>query len=270
MKGLLLAGTLSLGLHALFFCIETQWVGKNTTNRFHSGPVALVLNYREPQKLITVPEKSPEKVRKTAVNRHKTEKKKQPEPEIPKRIRPPIQIQKPKPIIKVKPIPLVARPVFSEKEKTGRSKITHDTLIPPVNEALPDSDIPETVKEGHGFPPVAVQESYQERTLPSEPARILTPAAQIVRKAALLYLENPPPKYPRIARRKGHQGTVILEVHVNREGRVEKMRVFQSSGYHSLDKAAMKSVKNWVFKPGKRGDKKIEMWVKVPVKFQFK
>jgi outer membrane biosynthesis protein TonB len=32
------------------------------------------------------------------------------------------------------------------------------------------------------------------------------------------YLNNPPPAYPRIARRNGEQGTVMLRVHVNLDG----------------------------------------------------
>jgi protein TonB len=63
---------------------------------------------------------------------------------------------------------------------------------------------------------------------------------------------------------------VILEVFVNQEGSVGDIKVFKSSGYAILDKTAMKSVKKWEFEPGKRGDEKVGMWVRTPVRFQLK
>jgi hypothetical protein len=30
------------------------------------------------------------------------------------------------------------------------------------------------------------------------------------------------------------------------------------------------SVKAWLFEPGMRGDEKVEMWVKIPIRFQLK
>lgn len=85
-----------------------------------------------------------------------------------------------------------------------------------------------------------------------------------------VYKNNPTPKYPRTAKRRGYEGTVLLDVLVNMKGRVEECRLSQSSGYPVLDRAAMISVKEWLFEPGRRGDKEVEMWVKVPVSFKLK
>ena len=91
-----------------------------------------------------------------------------------------------------------------------------------------------------------------------------------VREAIPIYDKNPSPEYPLIARRRGFQGTVALEVMVDRNGRVADLRVFKSSGYKVLDRAAEKSVREWVFKPAIKGNEKVEMWVRVPVCFQLK
>jgi protein TonB len=90
-----------------------------------------------------------------------------------------------------------------------------------------------------------------------------------VREAAPLYRKNPLPEYPLIGRKRGYQGTVILEVLVNREGRVTDLRLFASSGYSVLDQAALASVKTWIFDPGMRGGEKVDMWVKVPLRFHL-
>ena len=84
------------------------------------------------------------------------------------------------------------------------------------------------------------------------------------------YRKNPAPPYPRIARRRGYEGTVILEVLVGPDGKAEEVRLFRSSGYPILDRAAESSVKKWLFRPGKKGDQTVAMWVKVPVRFKLK
>jgi protein TonB len=73
-----------------------------------------------------------------------------------------------------------------------------------------------------------------------------------------------------MARRRGYEGTVLVEVLVSREGRVEDLRLSQSSGYSVLDQAAMDSMKKWLFEPATINDEKVEMWVKVPVRFHLK
>jgi TonB family protein len=91
-----------------------------------------------------------------------------------------------------------------------------------------------------------------------------------VKKAIPIYDKNPSPEYPLIARRRGFQGTVVLEVMVKPNGRVGELRVLKSSGYKVLDRTASASVRDWIFKPAIKGNEKIEMWVRVPVWFQLK
>jgi len=90
-----------------------------------------------------------------------------------------------------------------------------------------------------------------------------------VQEAVPLYKINPPPRYPRTARRRGIQGTVVLSVYVDVQGRVDNLWVFESSGYRVLDNAALDSVKKWSFEPGRKGETPIAMWVNVPVRFEL-
>ncbi len=99
-------------------------------------------------------------------------------------------------------------------------------------------------------------------------ARLQAPAPP-VKEAVPLYRENPPPAYPRVARRRGSEGTVLLEVLVTEEGRVGVLRVAESSGHTSLDKAALRAVEAWRFRPGRRGDRAVAMRVLVPVRFRL-
>lgn len=92
----------------------------------------------------------------------------------------------------------------------------------------------------------------------------------VVREAVPLYKVNPPPRYPALARRRGQQGTVVLSVHVDAQGRVSNLWLFESSGFRALDNAALKAVKDWLFEPGMQGGKKVAMWVRVPVRFELR
>lgn len=93
---------------------------------------------------------------------------------------------------------------------------------------------------------------------------------EIITEAEPLYKVNPEPSYPKMARKRGYQGTVILSVLVNKDGRVDNLWVFESSGYNVLDNAALEAVKEWLFEPGKKGDKPVDMWVEVPVRFEIR
>ncbi|RLC05385.1 MAG: hypothetical protein DRH34_02440 [Deltaproteobacteria bacterium] len=85
-----------------------------------------------------------------------------------------------------------------------------------------------------------------------------------------LYKENALPAYPLLAKRRGLMGTVELIVLVSEKGKVSSLKLFKSSGYKSLDRQALKTVKNWLFEPGKKNGTPRKMWVKIPVKFELK
>ncbi len=83
------------------------------------------------------------------------------------------------------------------------------------------------------------------------------------------YDGNPKPPYPRIARRRGYEGVVVLKVEILPNGRVGELRVKKSSGHHILDKSALNTVKKWKFIPARRGEDPIRIWAEIPIKFEF-
>lgn len=83
------------------------------------------------------------------------------------------------------------------------------------------------------------------------------------------YQLNAPPPYPGRARKRGQEGTVILLVLVNREGGVEDLDIDVSSNFALLDRAAVAAVKKWSFEPGRRGQERVPMRVRVPVTFKL-
>lgn len=63
-------------------------------------------------------------------------------------------------------------------------------------------------------------------------------------------LEADPPAYPTLARRRGWEGSVLLDLHVAADGTVSEATVATSSGHVMLDDAALRAVRTWRFVPG--------------------
>lgn len=78
-------------------------------------------------------------------------------------------------------------------------------------------------------------------------------------------IQTPAPVYPEMARAAEVEGTVVVRMLVNKEGRVEKASVV--SGHPMLDAAALDAVRNWIFKPALQQHKPVAVWLAVPIKF---
>lgn len=88
-------------------------------------------------------------------------------------------------------------------------------------------------------------------------------------KFGVAYLNNPPPKYPSMAKRMGEQGRVMLRVLVSVNGAAEDVKLLASSGSELLDDSALKAVRRWKFIPAKLGEAAVAAWVQVPVVFKL-
>jgi protein TonB len=83
------------------------------------------------------------------------------------------------------------------------------------------------------------------------------------------YLHNPPPIYPRMSKRLGEQGTVVLRVLISVNGQAEKIEIFKSSGFDRLDQAAIETAVKWRYKPGQRMGQAESMWFNLPIRFEL-
>lgn len=82
-------------------------------------------------------------------------------------------------------------------------------------------------------------------------------------------IHNIPPVYPPQARRKGREGTVLLQVEVTVDGQVKALQVADSSGYDSLDAAALDAVRQWKFHPAQRDGQLVASSLRLPIVFRL-
>jgi len=96
---------------------------------------------------------------------------------------------------------------------------------------------------------------------PAAPAKVELPSSKAD------YLHNPPPDYPRMSKRLGEQGKVVLKVLIGADGAAQKVELVTSSGFERLDKSALDAAMRWRYVPGKRGGVAEAMWYQIPIQF---
>jgi len=79
------------------------------------------------------------------------------------------------------------------------------------------------------------------------------------------------PEYPPQSRRLGEQGSVVLDVLVDGDGRVTQTKLVQSCGFPRLDQAALDGVKSsYRFIPGTIDGKPQPMWHRITVNWRLR
>jgi protein TonB len=82
---------------------------------------------------------------------------------------------------------------------------------------------------------------------------------------------NPQPAYPPDARDEGIQGLVKLRVTINENGHVVgEPTIIKKSGCTSLDKSALRGVKQWIFEPALEDGKPVTATMVVDIRFELK
>ncbi len=76
--------------------------------------------------------------------------------------------------------------------------------------------------------------------------------------------------YPPILRGAGIGGTVRVYFFIDEEGRVQDRRVHVSSGHNQLDEAALAVAELYRFSPALNRDKKVPVWVLLPIEFRVR
>jgi protein TonB len=167
------------------------------------------------------------------------------------------------------PQPVVQPPSPPERPPAARhTPSVRATQTAPVAPVRAETAVTKTSAEP-ALPAIAETARVPAAASPAAPAapRSESVTAPPVFNAA--YLRNPPPRYPRAARRSSEEGTVLLRVLVTIDGTAARVELDRSSGSASLDSAALEAVRNWRFVPARRGAENVEDWVRVPVVFRL-
>ena len=180
----------------------------------------------------------------------------QPEPLIKEPVKKPEPKSKPEP----KPEPLeAAKPVLKKPEPRPEPEPE------PIKDKPVEPSEPEQFEEKTPEPPAepvmekSVLEASEVDGLSNDPIMVTEPTIRN-------WVE---PRYPRIARRRNQQGVVMLDVVVDEKGNPEKVAVLETSGFVTLDNAAISAVNRWNFEPQRRNNIYVKSRVHIPVAFEL-
>ena len=96
-------------------------------------------------------------------------------------------------------------------------------------------------------------------------------------RAKFIPYDDPPqplssikPVYPEIAQEAGIEGTVVVQVFVDKKGRVQDTLILKGIPNTGLDEAAVTAIKKTRFRPAKQRERAVGVWISIPVNFRLK
>ena len=78
------------------------------------------------------------------------------------------------------------------------------------------------------------------------------------------------PVYPEIAQEAGIEGTVVVQVFVDKKGRVKDTVILKGIPNTGLDEAAISAIRKTRFRPAKQRERPVGVWISIPVNFRLK
>lgn len=140
--------------------------------------------------------------------------------------------------------------------------------VPPQPVEEPEIIIEEKIEEPEPEEDL-VEEVVEEPVEETEEIPEFNVRQGAVTEAKPIVHHNRPPEYPRIARRRGWEGRVVLIANVTKEGAVSVIRVEQSCGHSILDEAALEAIRQWRFEPALMFGSPVNSTLEIPVVFQL-
>lgn len=143
---------------------------------------------------------------------------------------------------------LKTKPVKASQKQTSKISKPQPTQEKPREEPVPHEEKPDT---------------------PSSPVQTAgTPGLNHTIELAEPVFASPPtpPSYPRLARKRGFEGTALVDIFFDHQGKTQNALLVSSSGYSILDEAALAAVRHWQFSiPSQASAARFK--VRVPVRF---
>ncbi len=172
--------------------------------------------------------------------------------------------------------PLPGAPLKASKQKRKEPAKDPEKIPSPPSAPAPESNMAGDTEMPHEkatSSELSLEDTEsrdtQQTLAHAQPPQVLLRSEVPVLETRPDYLLNPTPEYPALARKRGYEGVVFLEVLVDEKGFPADIKIAESSGHAILDNAAAKAVATWKFEPARKGNIPMPMNVKVPVLFKL-
>ncbi len=166
---------------------------------------------------------------------------------------------KPKPAKKIEPKPLVQK-IKTEEAPTVMAEPPEE-IIEPVEEPVPQEVELAVEPKIKPAPEEAIQQPVETPPQTTNVTEVTPPRIDAFQH------NNPRPRYPKLSKRLREEGTVLLQLLINKNGTVSEVEIKKSSGYPRLDRAAIKAVSQWRYTPASQRNEAITYRYEQPVRF---
>jgi protein TonB len=175
----------------------------------------------------------------------------------------------------------------AEREPVGRASVVSFTVAPVEPrqpEPRPDSTIePPSPADANLAPPpdFGSRQSTVQIRMPEFTPRIGTePASSLLGDLEHVELtedtvdvkpvaRSRPLNYPLLAKRRQIEGRVLVRVLIDREGRVQKVKILDSDPPGVFDDAVLEALPRWLFSPARYRGQAVAVWATVPLVFEL-
>lgn len=236
-----IAGGLSLAFHALLLITtdEAQVFAMPAGNPTQSVSINMV----------SMPKVAPAQPEQTQTEQSKPESVK------------PTPVQE---VVKTPPAKPKVKP-HKPKPQTVKKPVPYFEQVPSKSVAKPQPEKVERTAETAQKP---APTPNQQPSQPTAASQGITSQPILVDKPALVSAQVQP-RYPRIARKRGIEGTVMYEIWLDAQGNQIKQQLLSSSGTEALDQSALEAIKQWKFSPHILDGVPVAHRIHIPIRFKL-
>lgn len=117
-------------------------------------------------------------------------------------------------------------------------------------------------------PPVDLDQKQPNKQAQSTITQTSQSKPKLVKKPQFA-AQPAPASYPKLARKRGWQGIVLIEILIDEQGQQVSRNIIQSAGHQVLDNAALKAVKKWQFSASTENGKAVPYRTRIPINFKL-
>ena len=158
--------------------------------------------------------------------------------------------------------PLAAQPSRKPVALSAPRKPAPPATAKPAVQSVAKASAPKIVSQPAAQPAVMPAVSAVAAVQPPDTAPV-----EVFSRQPAFRLPPQQPRYPAQARRRNQQGVVLLEVRLDEHGKQREISLLRSSGFPSLDQAALEAVAQWRFHPETLNGQGVPSRVQIPIEF---
>lgn len=176
-----------------------------------------------------------------------------------------------------------------EIEKDDKSSAMTEFQVKKINKPKPKKEVKKKVQKRSDLPPPPIPAAslglelsgidlgalgYGSGQVGVVDEALLGDTKNVVMTSDMVDVEPKPAlraplEFPARAKNREIEGYVVLNILINESGKVERVSVLEGFPANTFEKAAVRSIKNWIFEPARYRGKPVKTWANQTIRFEL-